>query len=44
MTPAEVVATIDHCLVVAPGHELQDQLGRPLTVVPNGKPIAAVLG
>ncbi len=43
VTPAEIIATIYHCLGVAPDHELHDQLGRPLTVVPNGKPIAGVL-
>ena len=43
VTPAEIVATIYHCLGIAPDHELHDQFGRPLTVVPNGAPIGAIL-
>ena len=43
VTPAEIIATVYHCLGIAPDHELHDQLGRPLTVVPNGQPIAGVL-
>ena len=43
VTPAEITATIYHCMGIAPDHELHDQLGRPLTVVPNGKAIEAVL-
>jgi Protein of unknown function (DUF1501) len=43
VTPAEIIGTIYHCLGISPDHELHDQLGRPLTVVPNGKPIAAIL-
>ncbi len=43
VTPAEIVSTIYHCLGVPHDLELHDQLQRPLTVVPNGKPIADVL-
>lgn len=43
VTPAEVVATIYHCLGIPHDLELRDQFGRPLTVVPNGEPIASVL-
>jgi len=43
VTPAEITATIYHCLGIAPDHELHDQFGRPLTVVPNGQPIGAIL-
>jgi Protein of unknown function (DUF1501) len=43
VTPAEITATIYHCLGIAPDHELHDQLGRPLTVVPNGQVIQGVL-
>ncbi len=43
VTPAEIIATIYHCLGIAPDHELHDQLGRPLAVVPGGKPIRAIL-
>ena len=43
VTPAEIIATIYHCLGIAADHVLHDQLGRPLTVVPNGKPIEGVL-
>ncbi len=44
VTPAEIVATIYHCLGVPHDLELRDQLGRPLTVVPHGDVIRAVLG
>jgi hypothetical protein len=43
VTPAEVVATIYRCLGIPADLELHDQLGRPLTVVPHGKPIEGVL-
>jgi hypothetical protein len=43
VTPAEITGTIYHCLGIAPDLELHDQLGRPLLVVPNGKPINGVL-
>jgi hypothetical protein len=43
VTPADVVATIYRCLGIPHDLELRDQLGRPLTVVPYGRPIEAVL-
>ena len=43
MTPAEIIATIHHCLGIPASLGLRDQLGRPLTVVPQGPPIRAVL-
>jgi hypothetical protein len=43
VTPAEVIATIYRCLGIADDLELRDQFQRPLTVVPNGRPIAGVL-
>jgi len=43
VTPAEIVATIYRCLGIPDDYELHDQLQRPLTVVPNGRPITAVL-
>lgn len=43
VTPAEIIATVYHCLGIPPDLELHDQLGRPLTVVPNGRPIQGVL-
>jgi hypothetical protein len=43
VTPAEIVATIYRCLGIAPDLELHDQFGRPLTVVPHGRPIDAIL-
>jgi hypothetical protein len=43
VTPADVVATIYRCLGIPADLELRDQLGRPLTVVPNGTPIDSVL-
>ena len=43
VTPAEITATIYRCMGIAPDYELHDQLGRPLTVVPNGQAIEAIL-
>ena len=43
VTPAEVVATIYRCLGIPADLELHDQLQRPLTVVPQGRPIPGVL-
>ena len=43
VTPAEIVATIYRCLGISDEMILEDQLQRPVTVVPNGKPIASVL-
>ncbi len=41
--PAEIIATIYRCLGIPSDLELHDQFQRPLTVVPNGKPIEGVL-
>jgi hypothetical protein len=41
--PSEIVATIYRCLGIPADLELQDQLQRPLTVVPHGYPIASIL-
>jgi hypothetical protein len=43
VTPADVVATIYHCLGVANDLELQDRLGRPFQLVPWGQPIRELL-
>jgi hypothetical protein len=43
VTPAEIVATIYRCLGIPDDMELHDQFQRPLTVVPHGSPISAVL-
>ena len=43
VTPAEIVATIYHCLGISHDLELHDQLGRPLTVVPHGEVIRSIL-
>jgi hypothetical protein len=43
VTPAEIIATIYRCLGVSADLELHDQLNRPLTVVPNGRPILDML-
>jgi uncharacterized protein (DUF1501 family) len=43
VTPADIIATIYHCLGIPHDLELRDQLNRPLTVVPNGQPIEAVM-
>ena len=41
--PADVAATIYHCLGIDSRAEVTDQQGRPF-VVSNGKPIHAILG
>jgi hypothetical protein len=43
VTPADVVATIYHCLGIRADHELHDRLDRPFPVVPGGRPIGEVL-
>ena len=44
VTPAEIIATVYRCLGIPADLELRDQLQRPLAVVPQGRPIAGVLG
>lgn len=36
--PAEIIATIYHCLGISHTHELRDRLDRPFQLVPWGKP------
>jgi hypothetical protein len=43
VTPADVVATVYHCLGIANDLELQDRLGRPFQLVPWGDPIRELL-
>ncbi len=43
VTPAEIVATIYHCLGIPADLELRDRLQRPFALVPWGRPIADVL-
>jgi hypothetical protein len=43
VSPADVVATIYHCLGVPPDLELRDRLERPFALVPWGAPIGDVL-
>ncbi len=43
VTPADVVATVYHCLGIDPNLELRDRLDRPFVLVPWGKPIEEVL-
>jgi hypothetical protein len=43
VTPADVVATIYHCLGIAGDLELQDRLGRPFQLVPWGSLIRELL-
>jgi len=43
VTPADIVATIYHCLGIPKNFELHDNLGRPFTVVPTGDVIVDVL-
>jgi hypothetical protein len=42
--PGDVVATIYHCLGIAPDTEIVDRLGRPITLVPAGGVIRELLG
>jgi hypothetical protein len=41
--PADVVATIYHCLGIPADFEVRDRLDRPLQLVPWGSPIREVL-
>ncbi len=43
VTPADVIATLYHCLGVPTDYELQDRQGRPFQVIPWGSPIREVL-
>ena len=43
VTPADVVATIYHCLGIRGDLELHDRLGRPFQLVPWGNPIPELL-
>jgi hypothetical protein len=43
VTPADVVATIYHCLGLAGDLELQDRQGRPFQLVPWGSPLRELL-
>jgi hypothetical protein len=43
VAPAEIIATIYGCLGVSPDLVLDDRLGRPLPIVPLGRPIDAIL-
>jgi hypothetical protein len=44
VTPADVIATIYHCLGISSDLELHDRLNRPYTLVPWGKAIREVMG
>jgi hypothetical protein len=43
VTPADVIATIYHCLGIRGDLELHDRLGRPFQLVPWGNPILELL-
>jgi hypothetical protein len=43
VTPAQIVSTLYHCLGIPHDLELHDQLGRPLTVVPQGRVLHEIL-
>ncbi|MFL5240680.1 MAG: DUF1501 domain-containing protein [Gemmataceae bacterium] len=43
VTPADVIATIYHCLGIANDLEMQDRLDRPFQLVPWGNPIRELL-
>ena len=38
-TPAQIIATIYHCLGIPHTHDLHDRLNRPFQLVPWGSPI-----
>jgi len=42
-SPADIVATIYACLGISADHELTDRFGRPMAVVPWGRPVAELL-
>ncbi len=41
--PADIIATIYHCLGIAKDHELQDRLARPFQLVPWGESIPEIV-
>jgi hypothetical protein len=41
--PADIIATIYHCLGISKDHELYDRLARPIQLVPWGDPIPDLL-
>ena len=41
--PAEIIATIYHCLGIPADLELRDRLDRPFALVPWGRPILEVI-
>lgn len=43
VTPADVIATLYHCLGVPSDYELHDRVGRPFQAVPWGAPIRELL-
>ena len=43
MRPADVCATIYHCLGIDPDMEIHDRTGRPQPVALGGKPIRTIL-
>lgn len=43
LTPQDLLATMYHHLGIDPDHEFQDTLGRPVPVLPHGKPIRELI-
>jgi hypothetical protein len=43
VVPADIVATIYHCLGIDPAQEIHDRLSRPFTVVPGGEVLRGIL-
>ncbi len=43
VTPAEIIATIYHCLGIPHTYELHDRLNRPFQLVPWGNPVAELI-
>jgi hypothetical protein len=41
--PADIIATVYHCLGIPANRELRDRLGRPMQLVPWGSPIGELL-
>ncbi len=42
--PADIIATIYHCLGIAKDHEMQDRLARPIQLVPWGDVVSELVG
>ena len=44
LTPQDLLATVYRHLGIDCRHELQDSIGRPIPILPDGQPIAELIG